>query len=56
MTPINEEGYAMKKWLILSLAVALLGGCIVVPVGERYHDNDRYYQNDLRNHDYRHYG
>jgi len=52
---IHEEGLVMKKWLILALA-ALLGGCVVVPIGERYHDHDRDYQNDWRDHSYRHYG
>jgi hypothetical protein len=39
----------MKRVLILSLLAALLGGCVVTPVGYRDYD-DRYY----RRHDYYH--
>ena len=32
----------MKRMLVLSLLVALLGGCVVVPYG--YRDRDDYYR------------
>jgi hypothetical protein len=57
MTPIREEEEAvMKRWMIVSMLVALVGGCVVVPVGERYRDHDRDYRYDYRNSDIRHYG
>jgi hypothetical protein len=38
---------SMKRMLMLSLSIALLGGCVVVPYG--YRDRDDYYR------DHRHY-
>jgi len=48
----------MKRWMIVSLLLSLLASCVVVPVGERYHDRDRdnYYRHDYRNNDIKHYG
>ncbi len=51
-----EEAVIMKRWMIVSTLVALLGACVSAPVGERYHDGDRDYRHDYRNYDLRHYG
>ena len=56
MADIRNEETVMKRWMIVSLLVALLGACVVVPVGERYRDGDRDYRHDYRNYDVRHYG
>ncbi len=32
----------MRRWMIATLLMTLLGGCVVAPVGYRYHD-DGYY-------------
>jgi hypothetical protein len=37
----TSEEAPMKRMLMLSLLVALLGGCVVVPYG--YRDRDNYY-------------
>jgi hypothetical protein len=36
---ISKQGNNMKRILILSTLVALLGGCAIVPVGYGYGDN-----------------
>lgn len=57
MGGIRQEEAVMKRWMFVSMLVALLGACVVVPVGERYHGGDHdYYRHDYRNNDVRHYG
>lgn len=46
----------MKRMMILALLCAVLGGCVVVPVGDGYRDDGYYRRHGYDHDDYYHHG